>query len=102
MKSVKLTTRKKVRVAAGNTRRTPKGGGSHLVPLKQRESAGNGRRRKAVLQVSSKTSRGLDRTARRSTVISNGDGRLLAAVKQFEAAVRYFQRESYGKAKEIL
>jgi tetratricopeptide (TPR) repeat protein len=33
---------------------------------------------------------------------NNGDGRLLAAVKQFEAAVRYFHRETYDKAREIL
>ena len=34
--------------------------------------------------------------------MNNGDGRLLTAVKQFETAVRFFQKESYGKAKEIL
>ena len=33
---------------------------------------------------------------------TNGDGQLQAAVKQFEAAVRYFQKESYEKAKELL
>jgi len=101
MKSVKLATKKKVAVAARNARRPPKGGPS-LVPSRQGMSAGNGRRGKAVLQVSGKPSRGLDRTARRSAAMNNGDGQLLAAVKQFEAAVLYFQKESYGKAKEIL
>jgi tetratricopeptide (TPR) repeat protein len=34
--------------------------------------------------------------------MNNGNGHLLAAVKRFEVAVRYFQKERYGKAKEIL
>ncbi len=53
-------------------------------------------------RVSVKASRGLDLTARRSRETNNGDGQLLAAVKQFEAAVRYFQKENYERAKEIL
>jgi len=102
MKSVKLTKKKKLGVAAGNARRAPKGGGSGMARPKQGVSAGNGRQGKAALQVSGRPSRGLDRTARKSTVMNNGDGRLLSAVRQFEAAVRYFQKESYGKAKGIL
>jgi tetratricopeptide (TPR) repeat protein len=99
MKSVKLTTRKKV----GAVGRAPnKGGRSSLVPSRQAVSSANGRRGKAVLPVSGKPARGLDRTARRSALANNGDGQLLAAVKRFEAAVLYFQKERYGKAKEIL
>lgn len=102
MKSVKLTRRKKFRVAAGSARRVPKRGNSSLVPSRQRVSAGNGRRGKAVLQVSGKPSRAFHRTSRRSVETSNGDGQLLTAVKQFGVAVRYFQKENYEKAKEIL
>jgi tetratricopeptide (TPR) repeat protein len=100
MKSVKFTSRKKSTVAQ-KTRYVPRGNQSSLVPSFQRNSD-NGRRGKAVPQVSGKPSRRLDRTARRSTVANNGDGQLLAAVKQFEAALRYFNKESYGRAKEIL
>lgn len=32
----------------------------------------------------------------------NSDAQLLAAVKNFETAVRYFQKQNYNKAKEIL
>jgi tetratricopeptide (TPR) repeat protein len=101
MKSLKLTSRKKFG-AAQDARRSPKGARSTPVPSKERLSARNGRRGKAVLEVLGKPSRGLDRARRRSTVTGNGDGQLLAAVKHFEAAVLYFQKESYGKAKEIL
>ena len=100
MKSVKLTKKKKIGVVAGNARRAPKGGGSGMARPKQGVSAGNGRQ--GALKVSGNASRGLDRTARKSTVMNNGDGRLLVAVRQFETAVRYFQKASYGKAKEIL
>ena len=100
MKSVKLTKKKKIGVVAGNARRAPKGGGSGMARPKQGVSAGNGRQ--GALQVSGNASRGLDRIARKSTVMNNGDGRLLVAVRQFETAVRYFQKERYGKAKEIL
>jgi len=102
MKSLNLKTRKKVRGAAGNGRSAPKSGRSSLVPSRQGVRSGNGRRGKAVLQVSGKPSRSFARTAPRSTVRNNGDGQLLTAVKQFEAAVLYFQKENYGKAKEIL
>jgi tetratricopeptide (TPR) repeat protein len=101
MKSAKLKPKKRFG-AAGNARRATKGGRSGLVHAKKRASARNGRWGEAVLQASGKPSQGRDHARRRSTVTNNGDGRLLAAVKQFEAAVLYFQKESYGKAKEIL
>jgi len=100
MKRVKHTTRKKVGVTG--VRRAPKGEASRLAPSGHQVSARNGRREKAVPPGVGKSSRDLYGPQRRSTVTNNGDGQLLGAVKQFEAAVCYFQKQSYGKAKEIL
>src|SRR5215472_16476301 len=100
MKQVKLTTKKKVGVTGA--RRAPKGGASRVVPSRQGTSTRNGRRGRALPRGVGKPRQELDRPPRRSKVVNNGDGQLLWAVKQFEAAVCYFQKESYGKAKEIL
>jgi len=84
------------------TRRAPKGGGSRLISSEHQVNSGNGRREKAIPRGVGKPSRDFDRPPRRSTVMNNGDGQLQGAVKQFETAVSYFQKASYGKAKEIL
>ena len=47
-------------------------------------------------------SQGLKVTALRPITANNGEARRLASVKQFEVAVRYFHKENYGKAREIL
>jgi len=100
MKQVKLTTKKKVGVTGA--RRTTKGGASRLASSTRGGSARNGRGGKAVPGGVGKPPQELDRRPRRSTAMNNGDGQLVGAVKQFEAAVFYFHKESYEKAKEIL
>src|SRR6516165_1390436 len=103
MKSVKAAKRKKLGVVAAELRRAPKRRASTQLTAKQRLSTGNSRPGdKTERRASGKASRGLQVKVRRSMAANNGDGRLLAAVKQFEAAVRYFHRETYDKAREIL
>lgn len=97
MKHVKLGNRKKSRFRIESPRRAIN---SSQVLFKQGVSSGNGRRAKGLRQLSSKTQANLYVTARRLRETSDGD-RLLA-LKQFEAAVRYFQKENYSKAGEIL
>jgi len=103
MKSVKMTKRKKLRVVAAEPRRAAKRRTSRQVTARQGLRTANSRRGdKTGGRVSGKRSQGLDISARKSTEAKNGDGKLLATVKQFEVAVRFFHKENYNKAREIL
>jgi tetratricopeptide (TPR) repeat protein len=94
MRSLKLATKKTGKVAARKVRRTPRPSASDIAPSRRRVNSDNGR--------PGKLPRGLGRALSRSKATNSGDGQLMVAVKQFETAVRYFHKESYGKAKEIL
>jgi tetratricopeptide (TPR) repeat protein len=99
MKSVKVTKRKGLQEARVFPRRAGKRGASRQVASGQGLSARKGRRNKTG---SRRVHRDLQVTARRTAETNNGDTQLPAAVRQFEAAVRYFQKENYNGAKEIL
>jgi tetratricopeptide (TPR) repeat protein len=94
MRSLKLAAKKTAKVAPRKVRRTPRLSASGIAPSRRRVNGGNSRQ--------GKRPQGLGRNPSQSKVTNGGDGQLMAAVKQFETAVRYFQKESYGKAKEIL
>jgi tetratricopeptide (TPR) repeat protein len=115
MKSAKITKRKKFGIVAGDGRRTTRRRAASQTTAKRRLSStqtqkrglrfgsGNGRpAHNTGGSVPGKASQGLDLTPRRPTAEGNGNGAHVAAVKQFEVALRHFRKENYNKAKEIL
>lgn len=98
-----MKRRKKLSVVAAEPRRATKRRASIQVAATKILRSDNSRPAgKTGQRVSAKASPRPDVKARRSIEANNGDRRLLAAVRQFEVALRYFHRENYGKAKEIM
>ncbi len=98
-----MRKRKKLSVVTVGPSRAARRRAPRQVNAGRRLSAGSSRREdKTGQRVSAQTSSRLEVKARGSIELSYGDSRLLAAVKQFEVAVRYFHKENYNKSREIL
>lgn len=89
------------RVARGNHHRRPEPRTARRPLTKQKLNARNGDSGTAAKQ-GARSMRTLPQRFLAGHNGNNGNEKLTSAVKQFEAAVRYFHKERYERAKEIL
>lgn len=101
MRTLNQAKKSGARVARGNYHRRPKPRTARQPASRQRLNAGNGSSSTSAKQ-GARSLRTLPQRFVARPNGNNGSEKLASAVRQFEAAVRYFQKERYEKAREIL